>query len=213
MPIISIIAIDTVVVSRAIMQKYSGDDAHVRALEYLGKILQLRVGLPDPGEAQKRELLELVVPKKAGGRDRHRLSEEDGGGGGGGGALSLDAPQQALLDKKGLRITIMEADPLLGFEDEERDSFRSAAPFLTANSRKCKRIVNSCTSSPQLTRPASVQTLWQWQAPVRLDLAVGISQNNSLLRPSFSSFSIVPNSLSRTLKWSDSRRLCVVWRD
>ena len=38
-PVISVLAVDSEVVSRAIAHKYAGEDARLRALEYLGRIL------------------------------------------------------------------------------------------------------------------------------------------------------------------------------
>ena len=70
MPCITIMAIDTDVVARTVARKYEGQpDADVRALEYLGKIMQLSVGLPEPREAElERLVLEAGMPSKAGGR-------------------------------------------------------------------------------------------------------------------------------------------------
>ena len=56
-PCITVVAIDTAVVSRAIARKYDGSDADVRALEYLDKIMQLSVGLPEPREAELKDLV------------------------------------------------------------------------------------------------------------------------------------------------------------
>jgi hypothetical protein len=70
MPCITIMAIDTDVVARTVARKYEGQpDADVRALEYLSKIMQLSVGLPEPREAElERLVLEAGMPSKAGGR-------------------------------------------------------------------------------------------------------------------------------------------------
>ena len=46
MPVICVLAVDSEVISRAIAHKYEGEDARLRAMEYLGKILQLSIGGP-----------------------------------------------------------------------------------------------------------------------------------------------------------------------
>ena len=38
------------------------------------------------------------------------------------------------------QVSIMETDPLLGFENSERDALKDAAPFLATNPRKLKRV-------------------------------------------------------------------------
>ena len=140
-PVLCILAVDSEVVSRAIAHKYNGKDSRLRALEYLGKILQLSVGLPQPDEAKKRRLLQNVVPAKAGGIRRRKQA-----GAATGRPLLLppgSGSPQAGPTAEDAVIGIMENDPLLGFEQEERDSFQRIARFLTPNTRKAKRVANS----------------------------------------------------------------------
>ena len=99
-----------------------------------GKILQLSVGLPEPDAAARRRLLYTVVPAKAGGRES-------------GGAIAEEKPEDGDDDENG--VTIMDSDPLLGFEHEERKSFDNAALFMTSNTRKVKRVANSCVELPR----------------------------------------------------------------
>jgi hypothetical protein len=85
MPCITIMAIDTDVVARTVALKYENQpDADVRALEYLGKIMQLSVGLPEPRQAElERLVLEASMPSKAGGRPHRTQPQAKGKAAGG----------------------------------------------------------------------------------------------------------------------------------
>ena len=206
MPCITIMAIDTDVVARTVARKYEGQpDADVRALEYLGKIMQLSVGLPEPREAElERLVLEAGMPSKAGGRpDRapppSNAGPQDAGAGQpsaepgerpphamvgiteaftvfslsvvlvvGRGHASLLANSDTRRSKRvvwrlcggikvGLdhQVTIMDGDPLLGFETSERDALKGAKRFLATNPRKIKRARPHETFSTTIHTPYS----------------------------------------------------------
>eukprot|EP01052_Picozoa_sp_SAG31_P009859 SAG31_NODE_528_length_14438_cov_2.252877_2_plen_348_part_00 len=107
---------------------------HALVLEYLGKIMQLSVGLPQPREKERRQLvLEAGMPPKAGGRpDRdYTLSSASEG----------EVLLEAASPSRG--VTIIEGDSLLGFENSERSAFGDASKYLTSNPRKLKRVANS----------------------------------------------------------------------
>jgi hypothetical protein len=135
MPCITVMAIDTDVISATIALKYQNQpDADVRALEYLGKIMQLSVGLPQPREEERRQLvLEAGMPPKAGGRPDRDYT------------VSAAPDGEVLLDaaSPSRGVTIIEEDSLLGFETSERSAFGDASKYLTSNPRKLKRIANS----------------------------------------------------------------------
>eukprot|EP01052_Picozoa_sp_SAG31_P046713 SAG31_NODE_9042_length_1344_cov_0.953414_1_plen_411_part_01 len=121
MPCITVMAIDTDVVSRTVALKYENQpDADVRALEYLGKIMQLSVGLPEPRQPElKRLVLEVGMPNKAGGRPDREESQDNN---------KEEKTRVSTYD-----VTIMESDPLLGFETSERNAFDVATPYLATN--------------------------------------------------------------------------------
>ena len=142
-PVISVLAVDSEVVSRAIAHKYVGQDAQLRALEYLGKILQLSIGLPEPDEAKRRRLLQTVVPAKAGGLpdSEEKGADEKRGG-------------QVPSDSDAIDIAIMDNDPLLGFEAEERMSFQLMSQYFTPNTRKARLPSPVQTALPAPSRTA-----------------------------------------------------------